>query len=1416
MSGLDRATAVGGILTKGAQNAGGLEQANQQMGHEASAFDVWTHSYDGMSQRMRDFADDPAGALARGDGGLGQAVSAGLTGPWHSSSPSAVADSIAAQAAGLGNMVQAIGDAKGALATVGATFTLLTGVEQMLSTLVSVIPFPALPAIRILDMDVGLPHAHNHPPNLIPPAPPVPLPSTGPIIPIPILSGAVRTLINGMPAARCGDMGLGVWCGGFFPMYEVFLGSSNVWIEGSRAGRLAVDITKHCIFTVPKPMDPPMGPMVGVTVMASANVLIGGVPMPSLLSLAMAAAIKGLLKGLGKAARALERATRGLRQRLFRNMKPGFLKCLILRAEPVDVVTGEVVVDQQDFSILGRIPIVWSRHYGSRSLRRGVCGHGWDTPADARLVFEPDGAVVFHDGTAAPTLFPAVPARRPVMELVDGAWLERAGDSYVVKTKPGLVYHFPVSLARREEILIGHVQDQFGNSLRFIRDENGLRRIEESAGRIVEVTSVNGLVRRMDLRHPQAQELSPLVRFDYDRTDNLVAVYDALGVPYRFAYTDHRLIRHTDRNGLSFSYEYDAPSVRGRCVHTWGDGGLYDYRFTFHEAERRTTLVDSLGHTWQVKYDYRFLITDEIDPLGGVTRYEYDSAGRTSAVVDPAGHRTEWLYDAQGNVLRQVLPDASTTLSRYDQDNLLVEATDPNGASWQLRYDRRRVQERRTPRGAVWRYDYTSQGDLRSEIDPEGNRSLLEYDAFGNLAALQDGSGLTRRFQYDAAGRLVVELTPAGAATRYVYDRTGRVQSIQFPSGSACRFAYDHAGNLVEFLDQKGRRTRFRYAGLGQLVARLDQDGTTVTFEYDTEEQRVAVVNQRGERYSFVRDELGRVVREVDYWGQAVAYTLDAAGNITEVVDPLGRSARIAYDALGRMTQRIYADGATERFGYDANGNLVAAENDTSAVRRQFDEEGNLVVETQGQFTVKNTFDLLGRRLQRESGHGNVLRIAYDATDHPTEMDLNGQTILRAAYGPGGRLSEALLGRHLRRKLEYNTDGRLVHQELRSAAVIGSRGYGYDAVGNLVERTNERGGTQIFTYDSLDRVTRYAGPGHHTFELHYDPAGDLLRTVSGFDSSGRGIRATQYRDTRYEFDRAGNAVRRVTGRGATTFNWDGANRLSGAVNERGLRSTYAYDALGRRRSKQVNGVTTNFYWDGEVLLAEDSTGGGSRREYVFLEGTFEPVAYLATEIFYIDADHVSLPHDVVNERGEVVWSAAYGPTGDVLRLDGRPSDCPLRFQGQYHDEELGLSYNMYRYCDMSTATFLSEDPLGLAAGVNPYQTPPNVWRWSDPLGLNCRFRDPRTGEWVTLTGHTADEARSMYRHFLEQGMTPGEAARALIELDEVASHAHNPPNPNAAGTTSAAPGYRPTGRRPRGGGLDPNSLAARRRGRGRG
>jgi uncharacterized Zn-binding protein involved in type VI secretion len=307
-----QATAVGGSIARGAANAERLATSNPQR-HEPGYFDVWSHTHDGLAAHMRDFAADPSSALSRREAQERRMREAMSPEHWQSASGRGALRSIGAQYDSLGEQVTELHEAQGALQTVGATFQLLTSIEQMLSTLVSVIPFPAFPAVRITDMDVGLPHAHMHPPNLTPPNPvPLMLPSTGPVIPIPILSGASKTLINMMPAARCGDMGIGVWCGGYFPMYEIFLGSSSVWIEGQRAARVGVDITKHCIFTTPRPSDPPAGPMVGFTYTSSPDVMIGGVPMPSLTSLAIGAAIKGLFKGLGKVLRVARSSAREL------------------------------------------------------------------------------------------------------------------------------------------------------------------------------------------------------------------------------------------------------------------------------------------------------------------------------------------------------------------------------------------------------------------------------------------------------------------------------------------------------------------------------------------------------------------------------------------------------------------------------------------------------------------------------------------------------------------------------------------------------------------------------------------------------------------------------------------------------------------------------------------------------------------------------------------------------------------------------------------------------------------------------------------------------------------------------------------------------------------------------------------------
>lgn len=102
---------------------------------------------------------------------------------------------------------------------------------------------PSFPAATLLSLYLAPPHGHLHPPSFTPPATPapVPLPSFGPIL----IGTTLQVLINGKPAARAGDIGMAMTCCGFFPAFEVFTGSSKVFIGGMRAARV-LDICRAC------------------------------------------------------------------------------------------------------------------------------------------------------------------------------------------------------------------------------------------------------------------------------------------------------------------------------------------------------------------------------------------------------------------------------------------------------------------------------------------------------------------------------------------------------------------------------------------------------------------------------------------------------------------------------------------------------------------------------------------------------------------------------------------------------------------------------------------------------------------------------------------------------------------------------------------------------------------------------------------------------------------------------------------------------------------------------------------------------------------------------------------------------------------------------------------------------------------
>ncbi len=112
-----------------------------------------------------------------------------------------------------------------------------------------------------------------------------------------------------------------------------------------------------------------------------------------------------------------------------------------------------------------------------------------------------------------------------------------------------------------------------------------------------------------------------------------------------------------------------------------------------------------------------------------------------------------------------------------------------------------------------------------------------------------------------------------------------------------------------------------------------------------------------------------------------------------------------------------------------------------------------------------------------------------------------------------------------------------------------------------------------------------------------------------------------------------------------------------------------------------------------------------------------------------------------NEQGELMRGYYYSPQNSLgnapvaikhndngITQTNTQVSNPLRFPGQYQDDETGLHYNWYRYYDNSIGRYVTRDPIGLRGGLNTFgYVYGNPLKHTDLLGLAVGdWWDPRT------------------------------------------------------------------------------------------
>ena len=601
-----------------------------------------------------------------------------------------------------------------------------------------------------------------------------------------------------------------------------------------------------------------------------------------------------------------------------------------------------------------------------------------------------------------------------------------------------------------------------------------------------------------------------------------------------------RITRITDPDGNPISYAYDADGNLAGI--TYQDSSTLSYRYLQQPAHYLDQIIDSQGRlSARYEYDEKGRIVATTDADGNRIESFWDPANFRGTLTDADGNVTEYVYDANGNVLQQTDPLGGVITQTFDADNNRTSETDKNGNHTTFSYDAAgNPVTIVNPLGDVYTYSYDPLGNISGFTDPLGRTLVLNQDASGNLTKITTISDDTLLMAYDSQGRLTSFIDSNGDERRYEYDNDlVNPSRVINPHGTIQQFEYDWSGQVTRFIDESGAERHFTYDSRGQLIADQDALGNVTRFDY-AGKLLIRAVDAQGNETDYEYDDLDRLVSLTDPLAGTVTFGYDANGNRTSVTDPGGNTTRFAYDALGRLVQRIDPLGNASSFTYDAVGNLIQAI-DRNGRTRAFSYDGlnRPVTETwlDGGVPINEIstlYDVAGR-LQAVADDHSVIDYTHDATDRVLSTDITGT--------PG--LPPVVLS------------------------------YGYDAVGNRTQISDNAGVSLTSVYDGSGRLTSHLwqGVGHDPVQIDfsYDAVGDPS-TINRFAGIG------------------GLSLLASTG-----FSYDALGRLTHLDHLDNVNTTladyiYSYDSLGRLTSQSHHGETVSYTYDAlSQLLSADST-----------------------------------------------------------------------------------------------------------------------------------------------------------------------------------------------------------------------------------
>ncbi|MGO4703878.1 RHS repeat-associated core domain-containing protein [Dyella sp. 2RAB6] len=776
--------------------------------------------------------------------------------------------------------------------------------------------------------------------------------------------------------------------------------------------------------------------------------------------------------------------------------------------------------------------------------------------------------------------------------------------------------------------------------------------------------------------------------------------------------SDNNVSQIADNTGRTWAYSYHNASFP---VAGWSAAGPGS-----NPQQATMYFLDKVTYPDQTFATYKYNEDFTLPPIGGGSGCAAAMPSTLSSMIDRNGATVMTNTYCGEQVSKQVLANGGVYLFSYlsNAGGAETDVTDPLGSVRKTIFDVATgypasvTQAAGTPLAQTTTYSRNSFGQVLSVTDPFNRQTAYTYDGNGNPLTITQMSGtseaVTRQMTWTSDNLPLTVIDELGRTTQFTYAQ-GCLVSAKDPMGQVSSAACNERGLPIQVTDSLGHQTKFSYQGndlstvtdalgrvttfqvdaLGRTFATIDPlgraavnvydtngwlksatgpDGQVVSYQYDNEGHltQVLLPNQGTVAYQYFPGYL--LKQRVDAMGQPEGWTYDSAGNVLSYTDRKGQvTAYASRDALGRFTKLTYADGATITADiYDSIGRLKQfTDSAYGTVTRSYDDFDRLTGESTPQGVVAYSYYANGLRKTMSAASQALVSYQYNDNDQLQSLT-QGSEAVNFTYDAANRRQTLMLPNGIKATYSYDDANELVGLTYATAGnvAIGDLSYTYDAMG---QRTGRSGS---FISNLRSNATAQSGQ---------------------FDLNNR---QTQFNGQSLTYDANGN----LTSDGTSTYVWNARNQLVQVKQGAATVASYSYDSMGRRVAKTIQGVATSYLYDGPNAVQE-SAGGVVNP---ILTGLNVDERFARNDVggrSYFLADAVGSTVALTDSNANVLQRYSYDSYGNASMTGAFTN--PYQFTGRENDGG-GLYYYRARYYAPAMGRFISEDALGMAAGLDGY------------------------------------------------------------------------------------------------------------------